>query len=183
MPRLILVRHGEASAGWGDARDPGLSDLGRAQAEAVAEVLAPQGPVPVITSPLRRTRETAAPLARRWGLQVVVEPRVGEIRTPVAEGQDRSEWLGGVLASRWSQLDDELQAWADDVVRFLVAVEEDAVVVSHFVAINVAIGRATGDDRVVAARIGNGSRTVVEITGDGLALVEPPQEVVSTEVL
>ena len=36
MTRLILVRHGRAAGGWDDDLDPGLDDLGRAQAEAMA---------------------------------------------------------------------------------------------------------------------------------------------------
>ncbi|HEY3101908.1 MAG TPA: histidine phosphatase family protein, partial [Methylomirabilota bacterium] len=54
--RLYLVRHGKAAASFSEARDPGLDDAGAAQAEAMAERLAPLGPLPIITSPLRRTR-------------------------------------------------------------------------------------------------------------------------------
>lgn len=182
MARLTLVRHGEASAGWGDDPDPGLSGLGRRQADAVAQALADVGPVPILVSPLRRTLETAAPLARRWGTEAVVEPRVGEIRTPTGLG-DRTTWLRSIMAGVWSQQDPGLRAWADDVVDVLLARREDTVIVSHFVAINVALGRATGDDRVVSVRPGNCSRTVLDNAGGALRLVEAPVDVGDTDVL
>ena len=51
MTRLVLVRHGHASGGWDDDPDPGLDDLGRAQAEAMADLVAPLGPLPILVSP------------------------------------------------------------------------------------------------------------------------------------
>jgi broad specificity phosphatase PhoE len=36
---LFLIRHGEASASWGESSDPGLSLLGQQQAEETAEAL------------------------------------------------------------------------------------------------------------------------------------------------
>ena len=49
--------------------DPGLDALGHSQAEAVAQKLASLGPLPILSSPLRRTRETAAPLAKLWNVE------------------------------------------------------------------------------------------------------------------
>ena len=39
MAHIHLVRHGKAAAGFGSHKDPGLDDLGRQQAEAVAAML------------------------------------------------------------------------------------------------------------------------------------------------
>jgi len=72
MPRLHLVRHGRAAAGWNVDPDPALDDLGQRQALEVAEKLTRLGPLPVLSSPLRRCRETSQPLAARWGVDVVV---------------------------------------------------------------------------------------------------------------
>ena len=71
MPRLFLVRHGRATGGYGADLDPGLDDLGRAQAAATAERLGPLGPLPMITSPLRRAREPAAALEARFCANIV----------------------------------------------------------------------------------------------------------------
>jgi broad specificity phosphatase PhoE len=172
--RLTLVRHGEAAAGWGDDPDPGLSDTGRAQAAAMAGALAPLGPLPVLVSPLRRTRETAAPLEVAWEVPALVEPAVGEIVAPAhAAGLDaRSAWLRTAMGGRWAELDEEHHVWRDAVVAALTSLVEDTVVVTHFVAINVAVGAATGDDRVVVFSPGHCSRTTLEVEGGRLRLVD-----------
>ncbi len=182
MARLVLVRHGEAAAGWDEDTDPGLSPLGRTQADDAAAALASLGPLPILVSPMRRTRETAAPLASRWGVEPIVEPRVSEIKAPTDDLDERTAWLRRVLSGSWSDLDEASRQWADDLVDLLLSVSSDAVIVTHFVAINVAIGRATGDDRVVVLRVGNCSRTVLTNDGGVLALLEAPAEI-TTEVL
>jgi hypothetical protein len=45
------------------------------------------------------------------------------------------------------------------------------VVHSHFIAINVVVGAALGDDRVVCFAPDNCSWTVVDVTGDSISLV------------
>ena len=92
MPRLYLVRHGRPEATFSQAPDAGLDKTGRAQAEAVAERLAPLGPLPIVVSPLRRTRETAAPLERRWACSGRIEPAVGEIPSPMTDPEAREKW-------------------------------------------------------------------------------------------
>jgi len=181
MARLYLVRHGKAAAGWGAEIDPGLDAQGRAQAEAMARALAPLGPLPILVSPMRRTRETAAPLEARWGTTGLVEPAVSEIPSPSNDLQVRRAWLDRAMAGRWPDLDPEYVAWRQGVVERLLAIDEDSVVVSHFIAINAAVGRAMGDDRVVCFRPDNGSRTIVETGGGGLRLVSLGAEAV-TEV-
>lgn len=184
MVRLTLVRHGQPSSGWGDEIDPGLDPTGLAQAEAMAEVLAPSGPMPLVVSPLGRTLETAAPLARRWGIEPAVTAAVGEIPSPTDVLVERTAWLHEVLAGDWGALDAQRQAWRARVVDALEALATDTVVVTHFVVINVAVGRATADDRVVSFRPAHCSRTVLEIDGDrggdrGLRLVSLGDEAAS----
>jgi broad specificity phosphatase PhoE len=75
---LIVVRHGRTEANasgllLGQRLDPGLDDLGRRQAVALAAAL--PGPARVISSPLRRAQETAA----AFGRPVDVEERWIEI--------------------------------------------------------------------------------------------------------
>ncbi|HEX7322723.1 MAG TPA: histidine phosphatase family protein [Mycobacterium sp.] len=72
--RVHLVRHGEVYNPDGIlyGRLPGfsLSDTGRAQAVSVADALGDRDIVAVITSPLQRAKETAAPIAARHNLDV-----------------------------------------------------------------------------------------------------------------
>ncbi len=173
MARIVLVRHGRAASGWdapGDP-DPGLDDVGVAQAEAMAGALGPLGPLPVIVSPLRRTRETAAALERRWGVGAVVEPAVAEIPSPSDDPVVRGPWLRELVRGTWRAGAPELRGWCDGVIGALLALPGDAIVVTHFVAINVAVGRATGDDRVVCFAPGNCSQTVLDSDGGALRVV------------
>jgi broad specificity phosphatase PhoE len=174
MTRLYLVRHGQPLARYDQDHDPGLDDVGRVQAETAAADLAPLGPLRVVTSPLRRTRETAAPFERQWSLTASVLPAVGEIEAPSEDLGERSAWLAEILRGqrRWHELDDERRRWRDGVVGALVALDTDTVVVSHFIAINAAVGAAIGDDRVLNFRPDNCSCTVLEGDGRRLALVE-----------
>jgi broad specificity phosphatase PhoE len=157
-----MVRHGKAAAGWEDT-DPPLDDAGRAQAEAMAQAIGGSAR-PLFTSPLRRTRETAAALERLWSVAAVVEPRVGEVIAPDEfDVATRVTWLRGFLSGTYTDAGAAYCAWRDDVRDTLRALPDNSVVVSHFVAINVAIGKAWGDDRVVCQPVDNCSRTVIDI--------------------
>ena len=83
---MILLRHGQSEFNvifTATRRDPGiidpvLTDLGAAQAAAAAEALAGQGIARIIASPYTRALQTAAPIARRLGIPVLVNPIVRE---------------------------------------------------------------------------------------------------------
>jgi broad specificity phosphatase PhoE len=169
--RLYLVRHGKAAAAFSEAPDPGLDATGVDQAEAMAERLAPLGPLPIITSPLRRTRETAAPLERRWRFTARIEPAVGEIPSPMDDPAARGEWLRRVMADVGSAQADALRAWRRDVIDTLVALQRPTVIVTHFIAINVAVGAAEVDDRVVVFAPDNCSITVLDADDGALRIV------------
>ena len=80
------------------------------QAERAAETLADAiaMPVPIYSSPLARARQTAAPLAARWGVDVAIESRVAEIPSPTDDLRERARWLAGVMAGRWMDLPAEV---------------------------------------------------------------------------
>ncbi|MEU8436836.1 bifunctional RNase H/acid phosphatase [Streptomyces sp. NPDC029216] len=109
---FVLLRHGETAltpqkrfSGSGGT-DPELSPAGRRQATAVAEALAVRGTVQaVVSSPLRRCRETAQAVADRLGLPVVVEEGLRET--------DFGAWEGLTFAEVRERFPDDLQAWLD----------------------------------------------------------------------
>ncbi len=170
---VVLVRHGEASAGWSGEADPGLSDVGRRQAADVAEALADLRPAALVVSPLRRTRETALPVAERFGLAPVVEPRVGEVVAPAGSDslEQRGPWLRTFMAGSWERAEPALQGWRAGVLSALTGLADRTVVVTHFIAINAVVGSALGDDRVVPFRPGHCSRTTLRVGPSGLEVV------------
>jgi probable phosphoglycerate mutase len=94
---LLIVRHGESEAavdgqsfdlvdGQGD---PALHPAGREQAVKVADRLQHEPLDAIYVSTLRRTGETAAPLAARLGLEPTVLAELREVHL--------GEWEGGLL--------------------------------------------------------------------------------------
>lgn len=80
--RLVLLRHGQTDWNAGSRMqgqiDTDLTDLGRTQAVAAAEVLAKRQPLLILSSDLRRAYDTAAALGERTGLTVGVDARLRE---------------------------------------------------------------------------------------------------------
>lgn len=79
---LLLIRHAlpvriDEGAATGPA-DPSLSPLGHAQAEALSDWLHGEGVDALWSSPMRRARETANPVARRLHLELVVDDGLAE---------------------------------------------------------------------------------------------------------
>ena len=162
MSRLYLVRHAQAAGSWDGDLDPGLDDIGWAQAEGLIERL--PGSLPVLVSPLRRARETALPLERRFGTTARVESRVGEIATPDGIGlAERGTWLRDLMDRRWPDLGPELRLWRQGVLDALAELSAETIVVTHYIAINVAVGASCGDDRVVNTSPANTSVTVIDV--------------------
>lgn len=172
MARIYLVRHGKAENGWGETSDPGLSDVGKIQAEAAARALEPLGPMPILASPLSRTRQTASPLEKIWGCKAEIDPRIAEIPSPSGVSTDRIQWLKRVMSEKWPNLDRALQSWRSNVIDAVCSISCDTVIVSHFVAINAAVGEAMEDDRVVVFRPDNASITVLETVDKALQLIK-----------
>lgn len=176
MPVLYLVRHGCAAAGWDSDPDPGLSETGHSQVQALAARLAPLGPMPLRVSPMKRTRETAEPLAERFGGAMRIEPRVSEIVSPTDDLEARGRWLRQIAACRWPELDSRLNRWREALIAALLDSREDTVYVTHFIAINAAVGYAIGDERVVHCRPDHCSVTVLTLRDGRLQLHEQGEE-------
>ena len=179
MTVVHLIRHGEPSSGWGEpggSPDPGLSLRGAAQALAAADHLStlPEDErcSRVISSPLLRCRQTAAPFGERLRVSVIIDPAVAEIPTPAhLSSQNRVPWLRAVMDGRWEEVDGfDGEAWRADVVASLLQAG-GAAVFTHFVAINAAVTAAQGSPRVLAFHPAPASITTLRIEGSRLHVV------------
>ena len=69
---IFLVRHAEKAASGGN--DPDLSDAGRARAESLATTLKDSGISSIFVTDLKRTQQTAAPLAKMLRVEPAIMP-------------------------------------------------------------------------------------------------------------
>ncbi|MES1198678.1 MAG: histidine phosphatase family protein [Pseudomonadota bacterium] len=177
MTRILLIRHAEPSAPWHVEHDPGLSELGFRQAEAAAEALEATRGIRVVTSPLKRCQETAAPFAARVGAAPFVEPRVTEVPSPAVT--DRQVWLretfpgalDGGEPRGWAACGVGVLRWRDGVVAALGELTEDTAVFTHFVAINAAVSAALARDQAIVCRPAHASITELACENGVLRLV------------
>ena len=188
MAFVYMIRHGRPSGAWGRSADPdpGLDEMGRAQAKAAADTLLklPQPPSRAVSSPLRRCRETAAPYAAALGVEVEIDAAFGEIPTPAAVSpDDRSAWLQQAFEGDWRDIQGDLdyEAWRRQVAGALLT-RPDTAVFSHFVAINAAVSMVRGTNAVLAFRPDHASITAFRVEGGGLSLVDGGREA-ETQVL
>lgn len=92
QPTIFIVRHAEKAASTG--KDPDLSNAGRARAEALAKTLKDAGVALIYVTDLRRTQQTAAPLAKALGIKPAVLPPND---TTTLSGRLREVHSGNVL--------------------------------------------------------------------------------------
>jgi broad specificity phosphatase PhoE len=184
MTRLYLIRHAKPAATWSEAADPGLDTTGLAQAQAAAARMAVRLPhgAPLYTSPLQRCRQTAAPLEASWQRAAEILPAVAEIPAP-PDVHERHLWLQQAMAGTWLQLEQraqpgwpDYQQWRGAMLRRLRDLSEDSVIFTHYIAINVVVGAALDDERVVCFRPDHASITIVEIEAASLRLIELGQQ-------
>ena len=143
-----LLRHGEVhnpeGVLYGRRDGYHLSDLGRQMAEKVAAATAERDITHVRSSPLERAQETATPVAKAHGLEIVTDERVIE-STNVFEGKRFAASNNALLKpSAWRYLWNPWKpSWGepyqDVVARMMSAVHDarvsaqshEAVIVSH----------------------------------------------------
>ncbi len=191
--KLILVRHGETSSNLKMALDslppgPPLTEAGVVQAAALAESLSAteSGVVAVYASTAVRARQTAAPVAEAFGLDVEVLEGVQEIFCGDLEGRHDREafeiFLGVVGAWAGGDLDVAIpggESGRQVLDRFLAAVDKAAarhraddtfVLVSHGGALRMAALALATNVQPALAEAGllpNTGRVVLEDLGTG----------------
>lgn len=111
--RLLLIRHGQTIDNVNGAigavvPGPGLTDLGRRQAAAIPAALEGERIAAIYVSTMKRTHETAAPLANALGFEAQVVDGLQEITSGELEQRSDEEAIKtymGTVFSWWTSLD------------------------------------------------------------------------------
>ncbi|MDA8264504.1 MAG: histidine phosphatase family protein [Actinomycetota bacterium] len=186
---IVLVRHGETVRadpsrpfplldGHGD---PELAPQGLDQADRIARILEGTKVDAIYVTPLRRTGETAAPLAKRTGITPQVEPGLREVRL--------GEWEGGlyrhkiisrdplalemVERERWdvipgAESNEELAARVTEAIGNISSANPGGrvVVFSHGGAIGMVLALATRSRPFAFVAVDNGAISTIVVSGD-----------------
>jgi probable phosphoglycerate mutase len=183
--RILLVRHGQTPANVRGELDtafpgPGLTDLGQRQAEAIVDALGHESIAAIYVSRLRRTHETAAPLAAALGLTPVELTGTHEIEAGDVEGRNDHDAVRTYMSTvfAWGSGDPSpaMPGGSDGhefFARFDAAIAEVAaahpggtvVVVSHGAAIRVWTGARV-------ANLGEGFTAENHLENTGVVVLE-----------
>ena len=118
---IILIRHGEAASRWGDDPDPGLSNLGKSQAEAVKENLESftNQNFQLISSPKKRAIETAQPTSLSWKSEIKIDDAFSEIPASNIKLERRMEWLKSMMNMDIAMLPEDVKEWRSRILKKL----------------------------------------------------------------
>jgi len=174
---FVLLRHGETPltpqkrfSGSGGT-NPSLSPVGQDQAARAATALAARGTIQhILASPLTRTRETAAAVADRLGLDVTIEEGLRET--------DFGAWEGLTFGEVRERYPDDLTTWlADPTAQPTGGGESFAATATRI---------ATTRDKLIAAYAGRTVLLVTHVTPIKtfvqLALGAPPESLFRMEL-
>ena len=184
MCELLLVRHGEQkfheNIKLGEALDAPLSELGRAQARAVGERLAPARLGMVFCSPMQRAYDTANEIAKHHALTPIVRDELREIdlwqKAPQDKGllelyskQELAEIYRAVSRSRRHSAYphvENVDEFRDRVVRAIDQIAEEGVgqrvvVACHGGVINAYLSHLFGSSYDLLVSVHHTSITVI----------------------
>ncbi|UCM91751.1 histidine phosphatase family protein [Streptomyces marincola] len=185
--RIVLWRHGQTA--WNVERrfqgttDVDLTETGRAQAKRSARLLATLGPHAIISSDLRRTRDTAAELAAVTGLDVTHDEGLRETYAGAWQGLTHDEIMArfGEQYAAWKRGEavrrggGELETEVADRAAPLVERAAEKlppggvlVVVSHGGTIRTTIGRLLGLPASSWEALGGLSNCAWSVLGQGV---------------
>ncbi len=112
--RIMLIRHGatvlSAEDRFAGSTDVDLSDEGRRQARGLSERLASEKLAAVYASPMKRTRETAAIVAKPHDLEPIIDAGLREI--------DHGRWEQQTRKEVEAKFPDEYTSWEGDPFNF-----------------------------------------------------------------
>ena len=111
MTRLVITRHGQSIANaeyrFAGHSDFDLSEIGKAQAELTSQYICANEKINVIySSDLLRAYNTAAPTAKKLGLEIIPTEELREIYA--------GEWEGRTTAELAVEFEEDFGVWKND---------------------------------------------------------------------
>ncbi|HZA10035.1 histidine phosphatase family protein [Mycobacterium sp.] len=170
--QLVFIRHAlPLRSAPGEGADPGLAPEGFKQAERLPHALARHPITRIVTSPQRRSIQTAAPVADARGLSVDVDDRLAEydrdlpVYIPIEQIREEypQEWARLAQGHLPSAVDEDafrarVAEGVDDIVA--TADHDDTVAVfSHGGVINVILHEVLGTARLLSFNVDYASVT------------------------
>ena len=168
--KIILIRHGEAASSWEKSADPGLSDLGKAQAEECSNELLKIKNInsySLISSPLTRAKKTSEPLSKKINIPVSINPLFAEIPSPGINLSERKEWLQKIFRMKLSDLETPQKKWKNAIIAELENINKPTIIFSHFMVINIIVSYLKKSDFIVNFYPDNCSITNLSKNGKG----------------
>ncbi len=182
MIKIYLIRHGEAIDGW-TSLDPGLSKLGKKQAEDLRSSLKKKlkDNTDIISSPLLRCQETANISVSDSKKKIIIDDIFRELPSPIKDLNKRVTWLKRVLPLNWEELEEDTESklsnidyylWRKKIINKIISFKNETVIFTHFVVINYVIGKITNSNKVINFYPDNCSITEIGIENNKMELIK-----------
>ncbi len=159
--RVFLARHGQTALNAENRlrglADPPLDETGLSQATRLSASLAGKGIQRILTSPLRRARDTASAVASGLGIPMIVEPRLND--------RDYGPWTGHRkedVTAEWGSADNAPgvepvaavleRSWP--VLEELRAGDATTAIVTHDAVIRALVARIMNEEPQLDTRTG-----------------------------
>ena len=161
---IILVRHGEASAGWSVHPDPGLSAQGRGQAKNSGKSLINElSYYQLLSSPKKRAIETMEIMNQGDKNSFELDARFIEIPSGNIDADKKKEWLGNIFTTPIEDLPEPVKEWRYQLINWLKEAEGNFIVTTHFMVINALVSYITSNYAISYFHPDYASRTEIFI--------------------
>ena len=147
---LIFIRHGEAASSWVSHEDPGLSEKGLEQSEAILhrEDLQNLKNYKFISSPRKRAIETSRPLVKKFNKKIVIDETFNEIPSSDVDNNKKRQWLEKIVKMKKSDLPKNILDWQQKIYESVLESQGNTVIFSHFMVINSLISNILESDTI-----------------------------------
>ena len=161
---IILVRHGEASAGWSTHPDPGLSAQGLQQARTAGKSLINElSCYQLLSSPKKRAMETMEIMIKGKKYSFELDPRFIEIPSGNVDADKKKDWLIRIFTTPIEELPEPIKEWRNKLIKWFKEAEGNFIVTTHFMVINALVSHITSNNAISYFHPDYASRTEIFI--------------------